>query len=392
MTLSIGLDGPPLVIPSGGNAKTSVSLTEPKIELVASPFTVELVGDVNIPLSRSQLITVQGRLAISLTRASLTVDAKMPSLDNPLSFHGVSLLEIGATMGIDFEPIGLDVGLEATFKLGNTPADKFAADLEFIPDPPAVNPKYFYGSFSELTLPLLFSDLIDSSIHLPAVLGDVKVTDFKCYWAEGPQQLPDGTTLDAGFGISGTLDVAGFDLKGDLEVDADKGISGDLETSPIHIHSIGHGKYALSVTGHSTLGGPAVSFNTAPSGDDPYVKATVDVEFFDVSGISVDGSFGSSSLALSISGNTPNIKSFPDFISGSLNISSSSSSFSASANLDARLNVNTPNIEVPGTSYHLGSVHITADFSGHAGFKVGSDFSLSVSGTFNVSARSVHPS
>ncbi len=384
LTLTVGLEGPPLVIPPDGSAATNVSLTDPRVELIASPFKVALVGDVNIPLDSTQKVVVEGSLAISTTRASLTIDAKMPSIDNPLSFRGVSLEEIGATVGIVFVPFGVDVGLEAVFKLGDTPANTFATDLEFIPAPPAVIPRYLYGTLSELSLPLIFKTLIDSSISLPAELSSVTLTDFKCYWAKNTTQLPDGTTIDAGFGLAGTLDIAGFELTGNVNVDAQKGISGKLDTSAVNLHSIGGGKYALSVTGRSQLGGPTVAFNTAPQANVPYVKATLDLEFFGVAALAVDGSISKESLAIVINGNTPDIQNWPAFVSGSLSVATTRSSFAAKAALSTKLNVKTPNIPVPGTGYHLGSVRINTDFSGAASFSVSeSSFSLGVEGTFN---------
>lgn len=355
--------GGSMLIPPTKNLK----LSNPELIVIASGPEVEIQGTLEVALS-NQVVEIIGRLGISPEKADFTVDVEGKSLLAPFGFTGVTLQEIGASVGIGFTPPSLDLALEAVFQVGNTPSDKCA--IEFEVDPDAVNPILLWGQFSSLSLPTIFGAMFPR-IPLPSALTAIGLQNAYVFYCEQPTVLPDNTAVTPGFAISGTLNAYAFALAAALKIDFSSGVSGSAAMTPIHLMN-----NFVSVTGNGPLGGPAVSFNTISS---PYLDVTLDVQVTDIVGANVTGTVTSSGFSFNLAFVVPGVLSetlsctFTDY-----------HNFSASTDLHFQLNITVGPFTAPKTNINLGSIHINTMFTGHLDLAVSStSIKGSVNGTFD---------
>ncbi len=366
--------GGTLVIPQA----KKLALTNPQLVLIASPLTAEIEGTLQFALSATQVLDFTGRLAISPEKASFTVDVTGgpgQSLPAPFGFTGVTIQNLGVSLGINFVTPGVDLQLEGIFTVGGTSADKFA--LEITVDPDAINPILLWGQFSSLSFPLVFN-AVCPKVTLPSALSAVCLTNALLYYCEQPTVLPDNTSAQPGFAISGTINAFHFTMVAALKINFSQGMSGSAAMTPIHLaHN------AVNVTGHGSLGGPEVDFNTMSS---PYLNVTLDASVLDVASVSINGTVTSSgfTFALVLAASASSGNEAASF-STTLNCSfSDSQNFSASATLKFALKLAVGPIIAPGTGTNLGTININTNFSGSLSLTVTSTaIQGSVSGTFD---------
>ena len=353
-------------------------LTNPEIVFMPSPLTAEVQGTLQVKLSSTQMLDFVGSLSISTEGANFMLDVTGgpgQSLPAPFGFTGVRLDNIGVKMGIGFTPPSIDLGIEAIFHVGNMPADKCA--LEFEVDPDAVNPMLLWGQFSSLSLPILFEAMFPK-IKLPSALTALDLKNALIYYCEQPTVLPDGSAAAPGFAIGGTLSAFSFTMIAALKINFSQGVSGSAAMSPIHLaHD------AVVVTGHGSLGGPEVDFNTMSS---PYLNVTLDAHVLDVASVSIQGTVTSSgfSFALALAAAASSGGEGASF-STTLNCTFvNPQNFSASATLKFALKLSVGPITAPGTGTNLGTININTNFSGSLSLAVTSTaIQGSVSGTFD---------
>jgi hypothetical protein len=357
--------GGSMIIPPAKN----LLLTNPEFILIASPFTVEIQGTLQVALG-SQTVDITGRVGISATEADFTVDVAGSSLLAPFGFTGVTLEEIGASIGIGFIPISLDLTLEATFQVGSTPADKCAIDFEAGPD--EINPVLLWGQFSSLSFPTIFNAMFPT-ISLPPVLSEVSLQNAYIFYCEQPTVLPDNTSVSPGFAISGTLNAFSFTMAASLVINFTSGVSGSAAMTPIRLMND-----AISVTGHGSLGGPAVAFNTTSS---PFLNVTLDVRLMGIVGAAINGTVTSSGFTFYLSFTIPPVQlnetltcTFADY-----------TDFSASSALQFNLNFAVGPLKPPQTNINLGYIKVNTSFTGNLAVAINSTTaSGSVSnGSFN---------
>jgi hypothetical protein len=296
--LSASLGGS-LLIPPTDNLR----LANPALVLLAEPQTVEVEGTLEIQL-KDQTIDVVGRLAVSSDEASFTVDVESQgqSLTAPFGFKGVRLEEIGVSLGLQFTPPGVALALEGVFRIGDTPSDKCAVKFEVVDagEAVAVNPILFYGHFSSLSFPTVFG-AVAPQLKLPVLLLSVGLKNVLLFYAEQPTTLPDNTSVLPGFAIQGELDAYSFVMQAALKIDFDSGISGDAAMTPIHL-----GQDVLSITGHGSLGGAEVRFNTLAT---PYLDLTFDAQLLDVASTQVNGTITDSGFSFALGLEVPGVLS-----------------------------------------------------------------------------------
>jgi len=344
-----------------------LALTDPALIVIAEGPEVEIQGTLEIVLQK-QVIDVTGRLGISPEKADFTVDVKGKSLFAPFGFTGVTLQEIGVSLGIVFTPPGLDIALEATFQVGTTPSDKCA--IEFAVEPDAVNPILLWGQFSSISLPTIFSAMYPK-LQLPAALNSVGLQDAYVYYCEQPTTLPDNSAAAPGFAISGTLDAYAFTMAAALKIDFTSGISGSAAMTPIHLVN-----HALDVTGTGKLGGPEVAFNTISS---PFFDVTLNVQVMGVVGANIQGNVSATGFSFLLKFDIQGV------LSETLQCNFTSyTNFSASTDLHFHLDVTVGPFTAPKTNINLGSIHINTAFTGHLDLGINStSVHGSVSGAFD---------
>lgn len=256
---------------------TNLSMGDIRLVIRPSPLEVSLLGTLKFPV-KGQDVLIQGGLAITENAATFAVDAKFPppELNSPVGFVGVSLLEIGANVSVNFVPLTLDAGLEAKLRIGQTKPTEtdFAFEFDLEPD---VSPRLLTAKVDKLDLKTMFEALVPKH-QLPAGLaGDVVISGFFIYWADQITVLPDGSQATPGFGFNGQIDLFSvFQAQASLKVAAtgtDAGIAGDLEMSPVKVPA-STGK-VLWLTGGSKTGGPKIKLQTKAS---PYLDIDFSVQ------------------------------------------------------------------------------------------------------------------
>ncbi len=374
--LSASLGGA-LVIPQA----KGLSIGKPKLIILADGPTFEVQGELAVPLSATQIIDFTGRLGISDTKADFTLDvsggANNQSLPAPFGFTGVTLQNIGISLGIVFTPPGVSLALEAVFAIngahGATSSNKCA--LSFAVEPDAINPLLLWGQFDLLSFPLVFSAFVPK-LQLPNMLNALSLQNVLVYYCEQPIVLPDGNPAVPGFAISGTLNAFKFTMGVALKINFTSGVSGEGYMSPI---SLAHN--AVSITGHSKLGGPLVAFSTIGS---PYLNVTLDAKVLDVASASVQATITDSgfrfflALAAQADGDADSFKTtlscwFTD-----------PQNFGATATLSFGLHMTVGPITAPHTNVNLGTLHIGTQFAGTVSLVVTSTaITGSVTGNFD---------
>lgn len=234
-----------ITIPTGG--ESNLSLRNPALSFIFNDGIVfQLYGDLSMHFDH-ETIDVRPALSISMEEIEFSVDVEFEEgWKKPMGIQGLTLDEVGFEMGVNLLPApGVNLGLEGQSHIGNHPraTDNFAFVLEIIeeiPDPLVLS--FYLDEVSVQTALDVF--VPDVQVNLPDLVKNIKLTQVSFYWAESPTVLPDGSIAQPGLRFGGNLQLLDFTAHAALAIDQTNGISGDFETSPIHIGNV------LSVTGH----------------------------------------------------------------------------------------------------------------------------------------------
>jgi len=336
-----------------------------------------------VPMNKagSQTLNVGTAMTVGVDGVNIAADvtSSKGSLPNPLGFIGVTLKEIGISGGLVLVPAGCTLGLNGVFELGALPADCFAGVFEVGPGVPVVIiPVLIYGYFPALD----FTQVVEATIlsgrreSLPAGFPDVKIQKLYVCWADPANQnkLPDGSTPDPGFALSGTLIVLNeWTMAAALQVDYTKKlISGSASISPINL---GNGALSISAPGSHGTGDPSFQVNTSSS---PYFSTTIDVVVLKLAAelaAQVDDTGFNFNLDFKIKNKDQRLVCKLQ----------NKTNFSASANLDFPLQTKVGPIQVRqgDYQYNLGAINVNETFTGAAQVAIsGTGVSGQISGHF----------
>ncbi|MGH3418384.1 MAG: hypothetical protein ACRDOD_02105 [Streptosporangiaceae bacterium] len=329
---------------------TNLLLGDLALSITPDPLGVSLSGALTIPVG-SQTLVATGRFSVTETAADFALDVtgSALSLAAPMGFRGVVLDEIGVEAGLTFEPPGLNLGLAGAFHLANQPAgsDRFA--FAFTVEGEAVTPTLLSGHLDQLDLPTLFGACMLPTAVLPSALNQISFSNLTLYWCATEQPLPDGSTAQPGFGLSGSMLAFGWNAQVKLLMDFGSGVNGDASCDPVNLAN-----GAFTLTGTGTTGGPHVLVNTTAS---PYLSVSLNAKLLDIIGENVQGTLSSSGLDFLLANQLGVLDS-----TLAINAASSGASLASSVNCD--LDVTADLLDIPQTNLTLGSLQVQAGFSG----------------------------
>ena len=369
--------------PFGFPDYSALKLSSVGFTLQANPASASLDGTLDIPITIPgnpgvSKITVEGEISFTYSDGTGSVEATLSSdtrIVQPFNIRGFTLLDIGLGIDVSF---GAETGagflFAGGFELGGNALDEqFALSIDFDDDLP--NPSLLYLNSTKLSLPTIFSAVIDSSVNLPSALNDIAFSPLVLYWCDRAQTVPvgplAGSACQPGVGFDAGLQLWGFDAYGALTINQGEGIKGQASIDPI---SLLDGR--VKVTGNGT-GGHGVR----PGG------AYFD---FDTSSASFDGSLNADILGLctqesaDISGSalTIRMKDSYGFLSDSIDVSFSDSDHMAFSSALAVSIDASATIHVGGMN--LGTIHIDDGLSGSLNCSVsGTTLKAQVDGTFD---------
>ena len=231
--------GDNVYIPSG---RGQLPLYKPTIQINLKPLpSVQLSGALEFTV-QGTLVMATARLTISETEAEVAVflAADQGALPAPAGLRGLHGESFGVEMGVFFEPPGIDLGLQGSFRIGSVQTlqpDQFAFVLEVIGEVPNLQ----YMSFYIDSIDLAEVVTIFTNASQPAILQElsmVQASDLSFHWADTAVTLPDGSNITPGFGFSGNIQIYSFGAHADVQVVESTGISGFAEMSPINLQGI----------------------------------------------------------------------------------------------------------------------------------------------------------
>ncbi|MEM7010316.1 MAG: hypothetical protein AAF585_02430 [Verrucomicrobiota bacterium] len=260
-----------LRIPTPGGA--SLDVTKAGVSVVAdlknpTNSRFDAFGELTIDLDH-RVIATSVVLEVSPEGLQLAANAKGdPSiLDGPPGMVGMHLEDIGVVVGVEFEPLGVDFGFEAGFFIqgdGDKPMlktgkdqGKFVYVLNIVEEAeiPVPDPILLAFSVDEISIEEAIiavtgktSDALPDKVRnaVREINKVVKASDVSAYWAQQAVMLPDGSTVDPGFGFSAAINVMdAWEAFGQLNVNEANGVKGKAMMSPIEIGDV------LRITGTS---------------------------------------------------------------------------------------------------------------------------------------------
>ncbi|MEA2206861.1 MAG: hypothetical protein QOE77_3637 [Blastocatellia bacterium] len=405
------LDGS-LTIAGGGSDK--LVLADVNVELVetTSGLAIEVSGAVIIPFNH---VTLQVRCALAISDASMQALLQLKAEQNgqasalPVTFGlpGAPLDELDIEVGVDFEPPGVDLGVEGKFHLvGEQPdANDFTIVLDLEGEIP--NPEYLATHIQSITIAEVITACTGIAVtDAPPVLTVIEASDISMYWAESAGiVLPDGTLSQGGFGFNGLLTVGGFTMHAGLAVGPTTGVSGDAEMSPLNLGGVfsltGNGvgvtvKQVQAVAGGpwqnlakplepgSTLptrdyqviapGGAMVAFNSKKS---PFLDVSAKASLFNFLNEEIEIEIRDDGFSWK------QLQSIGSVVSIEFDCAvSAATGFAASAAFDLNIKGDIGPFDVLG--FDLGTLHLDISLAAAMAITVNSSgFSLSVSGSFH---------
>ena len=232
-----------LSIPTGNGH--SLNITKPHVVLSINPMfkfaVIKVIGDIPFTVFGTKLNTLVSLVIDNIeANVGITLEGDKKSLPAPPGIKGLHLDSFGVEMGVFFKPVGLDLGLQGKFHIGEAGSknikikdDEFGMVLNIEDDVP--NPVYLSFYLSELSLDELVTLFTNSKTKIPF---PVTYNDLSFYWSEEPIALPDGTLSPIGFGFSSGVDILGFKYYGQFRIDLTTGISADMTCAPISLGNI----------------------------------------------------------------------------------------------------------------------------------------------------------
>lgn len=231
--------GSPFIIEMG-NEKITLNKAAFRISL-ASPPEFSIIGGIQVPIGKEQMevdaslnIGEDGIKFNTILKGETATGAPAP-LPIPLGLKGLKMDEIDFQLGIEFEPPGVEMGLEGKFQIINQDADSDDFTLVVSLDGEVPNVNYFSAYIAEVGVKeLVVAATGDENPSLPDLFNQIRASDLSLFWCEAPLLLPDGTMGQAGFGFNGIIDIFGFSAHAGLSISTTGGISGSAEIAPIH--------------------------------------------------------------------------------------------------------------------------------------------------------------
>lgn len=238
------LDGG-LAIAGAGRDKLVLSDVYVQLNESGAAVSATVGGSVLIPFNH---VTLQATGAMAISETSMEAifqlkaqqDGQPAAIPSPFGLAGVSLDELDIEVGVDFEPPGVDLGIEGKFNIKGQQVDAndFTIVLDLEGEVP--NPTYLSTHIQSLTIADAITALTGQTVAgPPSVITAVQGQDIAMYWSESAGiVLPDGTLSQGGFGFNGILSIGGFTAHGSLAVSTASGVSGDAEMSPIQLGNV----------------------------------------------------------------------------------------------------------------------------------------------------------
>jgi hypothetical protein len=349
---------------------SNLLLGDVALSIAPDPLSVSLSGQLTIPVGMQSLVAT-GRFTVTETAADFALDVTGSALSMvaPMGFRGIVLDEIGVVAGITFEPPGLNLGLSGTFHLGGGPAGSDTFAFAFTVEGEAVTPTLLSGHLDQLDLPTLFDACMLPTVTLPAGLDQVSFSDLTLYWCDTEQPLPDGSTAQPGFGLSGAMAVFGWNAAVKLVLDFGSGVTGDASADPVNL-----GGGALTLTGTGITGGPFLHVDTTAS---PYLSVSLNATLLDVAGEDISGTLSSSGMTFALDNHLGTLDA-------NLAITASPSGASLTSGLNVALDVVAGPLDIPGSNLTLGSIRVQAAFTGSTTFTLSAaGFHATIDGGFS---------
>lgn len=371
-----------------GNGSEKLVIMNPRVQLSAAgeTFGLRLGGTVLIAI---QHVTLHATGALEVTDAGMDAvlqvqgesDGKPAELPFPFGLLGVRLTELDIEVGVDFEPPGVELGIQGKFNISGQQPSKndFAIVLNIEGEVP--NPRYLGSHVEHLTI----ADMVHAytgnadSIPLPDFLKVIHGDDLSVYWAEEPGiVLPDGTPTQEGFGFDGTLTIGSFTIHAKLAVGTASGVAGDGELPPID-----WAKGVLKLTGNGLgvirnnkqvipKGGATIVINSKSS---PYLHISAKATLFNIISKEVEIEVTNSGFKFKQSTTIGSV------YRAEFDCELSKSGFKAHGEFKVGINGDIGPIHILGIN--CGSIGLDVDFETTLDVSVHEhDFSLSVSGTF----------
>ena len=251
---------------SAGNS--TVTITKPTITVDINPLFKFVV----FTLSGTMPFNVFGKAFdanLSLTvdnveaAVGVTITGDNTSLPSPPGLKGVHFDEFGVGMGIIFEPPAFALGVEGKLHIGSDDGktvvdiadDTFAVICAMESEIPTPVYASFYVPKMDINEALAIFTNKTANLDVP-----VNFTDLSFKWAANPMEpyvLPDGTLTQMAYGFSGAASILSFSFFGDVEIDANNGLTANIQMSPMSLGNV----FKLSGDG------PGVTLNVDASGN-----------------------------------------------------------------------------------------------------------------------------
>lgn len=404
-------------IPIGGGKKMRID--NPTISLTILPlfkFVVfKLSSVIPFKLFNSPKIDAKIGMTIDNVEAEIGVefDGTKAPLFTPPTLRGVHFDSIGVGMGLFFKPPNYALGLTGKFHIGKNKNniislddDTFAIVCAMEGDIP--NPLYVSFYVPKMDLEEVVTIFTNKSITIDF---PVHFLDLSFKWCENlmePVTLPDGSLAPMGYGFSGFMNLFGLKFYGDIEIDLNHGIQGELTMSKINFGSIlklkGQGekvtikidengnpirnnfiprtaeeKKAVENAKTKTLvkaGGPEMIISTSKS---PFFKMDAEIEFLGLKE-AIHATIDKKGISFELD--------FSGIISSKMKcVLQNYHNFSADFSFGPDFNIRLP--KIAGVS--LGHIHLTATIHAGMGIKTSaSEIDFSIKGGFNFEGIKKH--
>ncbi|MEL6535320.1 MAG: hypothetical protein AAFQ98_07915 [Bacteroidota bacterium] len=396
--------GEDIKLPSGPN---TLALKNPALTINFSTAIVfKVSGSMAFSIFGTDILaTAMMTIGTNAATVGVSVESDNSYFPAPPGVKGLHLKQFGIIMGVYFAPAGLMMGIQGKYAIGEGKIqdDEFAMVLQMVGNIP--NPLYLSFYADELSLGRIYTLYTDEPLPAPAsMLNEVRANDVSFYWAQNVVTLPDGTLAQPGYGFSAQIKLFDFGLYGMFKVNAQEGIQGHAEMSPINLKGIltldgdGKGIYETQVEKNGTWiraqnteidrdqdlptrevaivkpGGPVIEITTSSS---PFIHANWNVSLFDAINQSVDVHFGIDGATFALDYNLSDIESY------SLSCTVKDwTSFNGSASYSFGIDTKIGPFKVLGIN--VGTLHLDVNLSTDMSITLSpSIFSLSLTGAFD---------